>query len=122
MSDLPVPSGLGKKEPKLDGGMKVEALKFQEKEFGRHVVEYGKKGKQLIFHFFKEGVYPMSFRGKLYRAFLSNFGFNGRERELLDISYVDEFNSWCVIIKDVLALSPPPSDETTDRVFELIFS
>lgn len=124
MSELPTPAGLGPKngKPKIEGGIKVDPIKFEERQFGKHLVEFGKKGNQLVFHFFKDGVYPMSFRGKLYNSFMMHFGFNGRERELLDISYVPEFNSWCVIIKNVVALSPPPSDEAIENALKAIFS
>lgn len=123
MSELPTPAGLGgnNKRQLPPGGAKVEAVKFKELEFGKHIVEFGKKGNQLIYHFFKDGVFPMSFRSRVYAAFLQRFGFNGRERELLDITWVEEFNSWCVIIKNILELSPPPTDDDIESVFELIF-
>lgn len=123
MSDLPTPAGLGgKAAPTPDNAIKVAAVQFEEREFGKHIVEFGKNGNRLIFHFFKDGVYPISFRGKLYRAFMTNLGFNGRNSELLDITYVEEFNSWCVIIKDVVALSPPPSEEAIEMALKSIFS
>jgi len=123
MSDLPTPAGLGgNKNAPLGGGIKVEALEFKEREFGKHLVEFGKKGDQLIFHFFNEGVYPMSFRGRLYGAFSRHLNFNGRERELLDIDWVEEFNSWCVIVKNVAQLSPPPTDDDIEELLKAVFS
>ena len=123
MSDLPTPAGLGGngKLP-LPGGMKVAAVQFEEREFGKHFVEFGKKGDQLIFHFFKDGVFPMSFRGRLYGAFIQKLGFNKNDDKLLDISWVEEFNSWCVIVKNVLELSPPPSDKDIEELLKFIFS
>lgn len=123
MSELPTPAGLGSGKRQMpDGGMKVAAVQFEEREFGKHLVEFGKNGNKLIFHFYKDGVFPMSFRSRIYTAFMGGFGFAGRERELLDISWVPEFNSWCVIIKDVVALSPPPSEKAIEEVLEGIFS
>jgi hypothetical protein len=123
MSELPTPAGLGEGHDKaFDGGIKVAALKFEEREYPPHLVEFGKKGNQLIFHIFKDGVFPMSFRGRIYGSFTRRLNFNGRESELLDIDWVQEFNSWCVIIKDVLQVSPPPSDELIEEILEGIFT
>lgn len=122
MSELPTPAGLGDKKFPMDGGIKVNPVQFEEREFGKHIVEFGKKGDRLIFHFFKDGVFPMSFRGKLYAAFTSFLNFNGKESELLDISFVEEFNSWCVIVANTLGLSPPPSDDTIEEMLKAIFS
>lgn len=123
MSDLPVPAGLGNNgKPKLEGGIKVAPVTFEERQFGRHLVEFGKKGNQLVFHFFKDGVFPLSFRGRLFGAFTKKFGFNNKEADLLDISWVEEFNSWCVIVKNILELSPPPSDQDIEEALKLVFS
>jgi len=123
MSNLPTPAGLGENSNfSLSGGVKVAPVRFEEREFGKHTVEFGKKGDQLIFHFYKDGVFPLSFRGKLYGAFTQKLGFNGKDSKLLDISWVEELNSWCVIVKNVLELSPPPSDNDVEELLQFIFS
>ena len=85
-------------------------------------MEYGKKGNQFIFHFFKSGPFSLGFRSRLFRNFVGGFNLHGRENELLQIDWIQEFDSWCVILKDVLAMSPPPTEESIKDVLRVMLS
>lgn len=122
MTKLPTPAGLGSKKFLQDGGIKVAPVELKEVEYPPHLVEYGKNGNKLVFHFFKDGVFPISFRSKLYNALLSKFSFGGNEANLLSIDWIQEFDSWCVVIKDVLQLSPPPSEENIKEFLDFLLS
>lgn len=119
-TDLPTPYGLGDK-PKAPG-IKVKAVQFEELERGPYIVEFGEKDNKYIFHFYKSGPFSMGFRSRLFKNFVGGFNLHGRENELLQIDWVPEFDSWCVILKDVLAMSPPPSEETVKEVLLSIIS
>ena len=119
-TELPKPYGLG--EQTKPPGIKVQAVKFAEIEHGPYVVEYGKKDNKIIFHFFKNGPFSMGFRSKLFKNFVGGFNLHGRENELLSIDWIPEFDSWCVILKDVISMSPPPSEESMKHVLQSILS
>lgn len=119
-TELPTPFGLGEK-PKQPG-IKVQAVKFDELTHGPYAVEYGKKDNKLIFHFFKHGPFSLGFRSRLFKVFVAAFGLHGRENELLSIEWIPEFDSWCVIIPDLLSLSPPPSDQTIRQAVLAVLS
>jgi len=121
MSELPVPFGLNE-ESVPNGTIKVQPVVFSEKTFGPYEVEFAKNGNKLVFHFYKNGVFSLSFRSRLYNAFTQKLNFNGRESELLAIDWIQEFDSWCVVIKNVLEVSPPPTDSLIEETLDLIFS
>lgn len=119
-TELPKPFGLGE-NPKPPG-IKVQAVKFEEIEHGPYVVEFGKRDNKFIFHFYKNGPFSMGFRSKLFRNFVGGFNLHGRENELISIEWIPEFDSWCVILKDLLAVAPPPSEESVKSVLQGILS
>lgn len=119
-TELPVPYGLGEK--KKQNGIKVKAVQFEEIEVGSYVVEYGKKDNEYIFHFYKTGPFSLGFRTRMFLKFVEGFNLRGREGELLQIDWIPEFNSWCVILKDVLGMTPPPTDELVESVVRSIIS
>ena len=102
--------------------MRVQAVQFEEVKNGPHRVEFGKNGDKLIFHFFKDGLYPMSFRARLFSAFVNVLNLHGREKEMLEIDWVEEFQSWCVILPDITALTPPPSEETIKELLSKVLN
>jgi len=115
MGDLPVPQVLRKTEDAIENGggmvqgsLGIQPLKFQEVEIGKHQVKYTFRKGDAVFQFFRSdgGLYPASFRNKLFGAFSQwpppNKG--------LDIQWVEELQSWSVIVKSGGTTPPGPED------------
>jgi hypothetical protein len=100
---LPVPKSL---QPDPDDDcLAVRPIQFTSVTVGPYRVEYGFKSGDGIVHFFREGggLYPASFRSRLYSAFQVWPG-------QLQIDWVDELQSWCVIVKGG-GITPPHHEE-----------
>lgn len=71
--------------------------------------EFLVKGDDVIYHLFRktQTAWPHDFRSKLWNAMHEAFRLGGREEKLL-IEWVPEFFSWCVTIKDIASIVPPP--------------
>lgn len=109
---LPVPESLRKRESVRamadDDTMAVRAVKLIQVELSPHYrAEYTFKDGNAIAHFYRVGggVFPMSFRSRLYNAFQ-----RWVPQSEIRIDWVDELQSWCVIVKDGGA-TPPHHDE-----------
>lgn len=121
MSEMPVPFGLGENVVSDEtGGMRVQPIQFKEVTRGHYVAEYARKATdELVVHFYcgtpqNQMIFPMSFPGKI-KAYMSS-GFGKLSPDQLTVEWIEEFYSWCVIVKELSSIAPPPSDETIESV------
>jgi hypothetical protein len=79
-------------------------------------VKYTFRNGDAVFQFFRSdgGLYPQSFRSRLFRAFsqwpMKNNG--------LDVEWIDELQSWSVIVKG--GGHTPPGPDDIDNILKLV--
>jgi hypothetical protein len=128
MGDLPRPAHAYKEEGGIaqdPSPIRLTPTKFSEVAIGNYMVEYTfrpEKG-DMVFHFYKAksvgGLFPLSFRQRVYTCFTNTFGLFGRDIKNLQIDWVEEFNSWCV---RVLLNDMPPGQDTINTLLQNIMS
>ncbi len=112
---LPVPESLRKRESVRrmvdDDTLAVRPVRLVRVDISPHYyAEYTFKDGNAIAHFYRigGGVFPMSFRGRLFNAFK-----RWVPQSEVKIDWVDELQSWCVIVKDGGATPPHHDDIVT---------
>jgi len=107
---LPVPRSLQETEPNpvKSGLLSARPLEFAQIELGKYMAEYAFKDKDCIVHWFRSagGLYPQSFRSRLVNAF--NAWPGGKTG--VEITWEDEMQSFCVIVRGGGEMPPGPDD------------
>lgn len=124
MGELPVPKILERAERAIENGggmvqgaLGIKPLEFQDVEIGKHLVKYAFRKGDAVFQFFRTdgGLYPQSFRSKLYRAFGQ-----WHPKDGINVEWIPELQSWSVIIKG--GGHTPPGSEDIDRIITVAVS
>lgn len=127
MAELPIPQSLqraiheldtGQKQGFIEGGIVVSQVPVQDYDLGQYWARCVFNRSNINVQFFRkdDGSFPMSFRGRIFKAFRVWRGpHNG-----IDITWEDDVNSWCVTVKDG-AITPPGKDDITE-VLKMVVS
>lgn len=124
MGNLPVPKSIEEAKRKLDNGsngfidgtsLGVKPLEFTTVELGPYRAEYAIKPEihDVVVHFYRNdnGPYPMSFRQRIASAFHAWPGPNSG----VDIDWVEEMWSFCVIVRSAM---PMPGRDELEQVIK----
>jgi len=101
----------------VEGTLGIAPHKRKKIDLGKnYVAEYVFNNKNLNVHFYRSngGLFPQSFRGRIYRSFSMWPG----QHAGINIEWIDEMQSWCVTVVGGAEL--PPGEAEIEKVVRMV--